>query len=1207
MPVFNLLAPLRNTAALRPDRAAVVKLAALLFLPAALGVTLLAYVLLKADTEVRLQKLQVQEAAEVKVAANLLSHNLGDVVDDLRFLARTPALQRFVETRDKAELARLTQHFVNLSQSKARYDQVRYLDRSGKEQIRVNMVDRQAVVVPGGDLQNTSSRYFVTETLKLKPGEIYISPLDLNVDHGQIETPYKPTLRFSMALFNRAGHMQGMLILNYIGQEMLDDFSRAMGEERHAMLLNQDGYWLHHPDPRHEWGFMFDHADTFGNSYPAAWARISREQAGSLLADEGLYTFTTVRPLPDEQLHNIAPAAQNYYWKIVSRITRDEIPAVTPRQYPRAFALYTIALALLATLALYVAHNLRSRLLLSQAIFENEAHLKEITATLAEGLYVVDAAGLTTYINPEAERLLGWTAAELTGRHAHNLFHHHHDNLEPLPANECEILKVIQSGQVYHSNTQVFWRKDGSSFPVEVSASPILRDGKITGTVVAFSDISRQKADELALRNSRAQLQQAQHMAQLGSWELDLATNKLVWSDEIFRIFEIDASTFNATYEAFLNIVHPDDRERVNQAYVDSVAYRTPYHFEHRLLLGDGRIKHVLERGETIYDDNGHPLRSIGTVQDISEQKAIQEALRASMETARALLNATMETAILVDSQGTVMAINKVAAERLRRRAEEIVQHNIFDFLPPGLAASRKKMLDQVMSSGQPVRFQDERDGIFLDQSLYPVFDAHGKVAQIAIFAADITERKKLEAEEMLLQHIDQQVLRSPSLSQLVQFICDEVVQEFGYQLVWLGKKRSDGSISVAAKSGSGKAYLHEQQQIDIRWDDAPQGGEPRGLALNPEKIRLFKISDTDFQPWREAAALHGFAVIAGVPLTVRGKTYGALMLHSQHEHLFDDATTRQHLSAIAGRICVVLEMALDQEQLRLLSSALASAGNAIFITDPEGRIKWINKAFTTLTGYTDMEAIGQMPTLLKSGKQDAEYYRNLWNTIQKGKTWSSETVERHKTGMLFTVQQTITPIMNEAGQITHYISILDDITAQKEIATRIRYLAHFDALTALPNRTLFYDRLHQVLAQAKRDGQNSALMFLDLDRFKPVNDTLGHHFGDLLLKEVAQRIKTCVRESDTVSRLGGDEFTVLLPHVSTPADAAMIAKKIIAILALPFQLEEHTVQIGCSIGIAFYPTDAVTDDDLIKCADSAMYMAKEHGRGTFRFYHAPA
>jgi diguanylate cyclase (GGDEF)-like protein/PAS domain S-box-containing protein len=299
----------------------------------------------------------------------------------------------------------------------------------------------------------------------------------------------------------------------------------------------------------------------------------------------------------------------------------------------------------------------------------------------------------------------------------------------------------------------------------------------------------------------------------------------------------------------------------------------------------------------------------------------------------------------------------------------------------------------------------------------------------------------------------------------------------------------------------------------------------------------------------------------------------------------------------------VALEMAMDQMQLRLIGAALASAGNGVFITDRRGRIQWINAAFTRLTGYAAEDALGSTPAILKSGKQNEAYYQTLWTTLLRGEIWSSETVERHKNGTLFTVQQTVTPIRDEKAEISHFISILEDITAQKETEARIQYMAHYDALTALPNRTLFYDRLRQALVQAKRNKHLCALMFLDLDRFKKVNDTLGHHIGDLLLQGVAQRITDCVRETDTVARLAGDEFVVILPHPVAREDAAVVAQKIVATLSEPFFLDGHKVKTGPSIGIALYPLDAVEDEELLKLADLAMYAAKHRGRNQYLFY----
>lgn len=1315
------------------SRSAILKLAAIIYLPLAVALSVLLYALLSADANTRLQKLQVQESAEVDVAEQLLSHDFDYAISDLHFLAKAPALQRYVNDASAAEKQRVAEHFRNMVLSKRRYDQIRYIDQSGMEKIRVNLLNQQAVTVPEKELQNKFGRYFFRDTLQLGAGETYVSPLDLNIEQGKIELPYKPMLRFGTPLFNKAGQKRGILMVNYYGQELLGDFTHAMREKQHAMLLNSDGYWLSGPDPKLEWGFMFGRDDTFGKYYPEAWERISSQPKGSVRSHDGLYTFTTVYPLQHEQhtseQNSDKLATQSYYWKIVSLVPADELPAVSVSQYPRSFALFGGILLLLALLALYVASTLLTRRQLRAAIFENEARLQEITTTLGEGIFVVNQEGQTTFINPEAERLLGWSRSELMGQNAHNLFHCRGPEGNPLHAEDCEIYRVMKTGTPYRSNTQMFWRKDGSGLHIDVSAAPIVRDGEITGAVVAFSDISKQKEAETALLNSSAQLKQAQHLAHVGSWELDLATQKLIWSDEIYRIFEIDPNTFTASYEAFLNAIHPQDRELVNQAYSASVQNHTNYSIEHRLLFADGRIKYVLERGETFYDADKRPLRSIGTVQDITEQKlaeeerlraealfhmvfnnvadgivihdingkfievnqiicdrlgysreemlqrspadindpegaakfsergqqlrekghitfetahirkngikmpvevnaslieyqgkpatlsvvrdiserkATQEALRSSEATARALLNATTESAILIDASGTVLAINKVGAQRLRKQFEEIVGRNIFDLLPANVAASRKKIIEEVLRSGQPYQFQDERSGLHLDQSLYPIFDAQGKVSHIAIYAADITERMKLQAEETLLHHIDQQVMRSDSLPALLQFICNEIVQLFGYQFAWLGKKEADGEFSIPAQSGSASAYLKDLLRIGVRWDDSPQGKGPAGTCVRSGHMQVFNISDSNFHPWHDAAIHFGFKSIAGIPLIVRGEVYGALMLYSKREDDFNDTSSLQRLSGIASRICVALEMAMDQEQLRLLGTALSSAANGVFITDARGRIQWINDSFTRLTGYSSQEAIGRSPSLLKSGKQDDAYYQILWKTIQQGKTWSRETVERHKNGKLFTVQQTITPITNDQGNISHYVSILDDITAQKETAARIQYMAHFDALTALPNRALFRDRLRQTLAQAKRDGLSSALMFLDLDRFKAVNDTLGHHIGDLLLQAVADRLKACVREADTVSRLAGDEFTVLLPHVSGREDASLIAEKITAALAEPFILEGKEVSIGSSTGIAFYPADADSDEALIKCSDNAMYVAKEQGRGTFRFYQAP-
>lgn len=676
---------------------------------------------------------------------------------------------------------------------------------------------------------------------------------------------------------------------------------------------------------------------------------------------------------------------------------------------------------------------------------------------------------------------------------------------------------------------------------------------------------------------------------------------------------------------------------RVNENYAAADQGRTPDFFvgkNYFALYPDAEsesvFRRVLESGETyiaharpfeypnqprreasywdwnltpVKDDGGKVEGLLLTLADVTERKRAEAALQASEARARALLDATMETAMLLDESGTVMAINEIGAKRLRHAVDDAVGKNFFAMIPSDLAKSRLMLMQQLFRTGQPFHLKDERDGISFESNVYPVFNAEKQVVAAAVYAADVTERVQLQALDTLFNEIDQQVLRGLPLSDLLEFVCSEVARLLGYAFVWIGRKEAGGEISVAACAGAKKDYRQDLEAIGVRWDDTPQGYGPAGLTIRLGQTQVFRYADPSFAPWRDAAERFGLKTVIGIPLIIRGEMYGAFTLYSQHERSFDDVVMVQRLGMIAGRICVALEKALDQQQLRLLGTALSSAGNGVFITDRRGRILWLNLSFTRLTGYPAQEALGETPRIIKSGKQGPDYYQKLWKTITAGEVWSSETVEKHKDGSEFTVKQTITPIRDSGGEVSHFISILEDITAQKATEAHMQHMAHYDALTDLPNRALFYDRLQQMLVRAKRGQHPTVLMYLDLDRFKTVNDTLGHHVGDLLLQAVANRIRACVRESDTVARLGGDEFTVLLPQIESREGAAVVARKITAAFAEPFVLDGHELSTSTSIGIAFYPQDTEDCDKLVRCADSAMYQAKQQGRNNYCFF----
>jgi diguanylate cyclase (GGDEF)-like protein/PAS domain S-box-containing protein len=291
------------------------------------------------------------------------------------------------------------------------------------------------------------------------------------------------------------------------------------------------------------------------------------------------------------------------------------------------------------------------------------------------------------------------------------------------------------------------------------------------------------------------------------------------------------------------------------------------------------------------------------------------------------------------------------------------------------------------------------------------------------------------------------------------------------------------------------------------------------------------------------------------------------------------------------------------QEQLKLSAQVFVSSKEAIVITDVNNNIIQVNKAFTDITGYLSEDAVGKNPRILKSGMHDAEFYRGLWATLLSTGSWQGELMDRRKNGEIYPKWLSIIVVRDQNNEISNYIALFSDITERKASFERIQHLAHFDLLTKLPNRALLNDRLASAISYAKRNGTQLALVFLDLDRFKNINDSLGHHAGDLLLQIVSERLKSCVRESDTVARLGGDEFVILLSSVREPDDAANVAQKVIEIISLPFMLDGNEANIGTSIGIGIYPENGLDSASLVRNADAAMYHAKDNGRNNFQFF----
>ncbi len=296
-------------------------------------------------------------------------------------------------------------------------------------------------------------------------------------------------------------------------------------------------------------------------------------------------------------------------------------------------------------------------------------------------------------------------------------------------------------------------------------------------------------------------------------------------------------------------------------------------------------------------------------------------------------------------------------------------------------------------------------------------------------------------------------------------------------------------------------------------------------------------------------------------------------------------------------------ELTGANERLHLSAQVFESSGEAIIITDNQNRIVSANQAFARITGYMPEEVIGRDPKLLASGRHDRAFYQNMWHAITGAGYWQGEIWDRRKNGEIYPKRLAISAVKDESGEIANYIASFSDITEHKEADERIRYMAHHDALTRLPNRTLLQDRLEQAIAAAERSKKRVGLLLLDLDRFKNINDTLGHSTGDLLLQAVAERLKGHIRDDDTLARLGGDEFIIVLPGMDQVEDAAYVAQKILNAMTQSFSLDGHDLNITPSIGISIYPNDTQEIEILIRNADTAMYRAKENGRNNYQFF----
>lgn len=484
------------------------------------------------------------------------------------------------------------------------------------------------------------------------------------------------------------------------------------------------------------------------------------------------------------------------------------------------------------------------------------------------------------------------------------------------------------------------------------------------------------------------------------------------------------------------------------------------------------------------------------------------------------------------------------------------------------------------------------------------------------IILHNITERKMTQSKiERLsnfyaaLSQCNQAIVRCENEGELYPLICRDAVIFGGMKMAWIGLLDDSGQVLVPVDAfGDGVEYL---DNFNISLDlNEPSSVGPVAKAIqesHPVWCQNFQ-QDSITELWHERAVIYDWQSSASLPIYRKGKPVGIFMLYSNITDAFDDAA-QNLLIEMAMDISYALddfankaEHKLVEDQQHKLATVVEQSTNAILITDLDANIEYVNQAFSDMSSYTLAEVKGLNPRVLQSGKTLATIYDDMWALIANGQSWRGELTNRRKDGSEYTVRAFITPLLDTNGNPTHYLSVKENITEQLQAEARIQHLAYFDQLTGLPNRIQMNDRFNYSINLAQRANQTLAVMFFDLDHFKTINDTLGHNAGDKLLVELTRRFKTVLREEDTLSRLGGDEFILLLPETDENG-AIVVVEKLLNLVAKPYELDGNEIVNSISIGIALYPQDGQDVETLSKNADTAMYRVKNSGRNNYCFF----
>ncbi|AIL59660.1 EAL domain-containing protein [Pseudomonas alkylphenolica] len=609
------------------------------------------------------------------------------------------------------------------------------------------------------------------------------------------------------------------------------------------------------------------------------------------------------------------------------------------------------------------------------------------------------------------------------------------------------------------------------------------------------------------------------------------------------------------------SIIHPDDALWA-QAYCDSeTAAGRDHSLDYRVICADGRSLWVRDIVSLI--EHGHKPVMRGLMIDISETKNAEDALRLSEQKFASVFQQCPDILLIARlSDGCLLEVNEAFEEQIGLSSAEVIGRTATELSIWGVDGIGPGLLLRLQSGSirnLETLFRRSNGQLFTGLISAETFELDNTPA-LVVAVRDISQLKETQEQLQTSEEKFAKAFHASPDGLLLSRQSDGLLLEVNEGFCRLTGFDSHTSLD------------HTSLDLGI-WVD-----------LN-ERRRLLEMLKKD----------------------------GFVRDFSCHIRRSDGQIRLCELSArplpIAGVDCMltiardITERHLMQEKLQLAATVFENTAEGVLITDTEQRISAVNRAFSEITGYSEFEALGQTPRLLASGQHDSAFYAAMWHQLTAEGHWQGEIHNRRKNGELYPSWLTISAVRNSERAITHFVAVFADISSLKHAQAKLDYQAHHDPLTGLPNRTLFENRLQAALTCAQSSKRQGAVLFLDLDRFKHINDSLGHPVGDLLLKGIAQRLKEQVRDIDTVARLGGDEFIILLPGLHQPSDASHIANKLLACFSAPFQAGEHEFFTSASIGTSLYPQDGTDVASLIRNADAAMYRSKAKGRNRVECY----